>query len=260
MAQLERGTHLTREGAIAILTMSNPGKRNAFSVEMREDLTRHLEDLQRDSSCRAIVLQGADGCFSAGGDVSGFGTKTVIDYRAGLIASHRFVRLLITGEKPVVAAVEGYAYGAGLGLALCCDQVVAARDAKLCASFAKIGLMPDMGLLWTLPQRVGVGRAKEMIMLATVVGAEEGLGIGLVDEVADSGGALAAAMALAERFAATAPSATGLTKAMLARHPLGLEDQLEWEAQGQGLLFTTADVAEGVAAFRAKRPATFKGE
>src|SRR3546814_4151574 len=120
--------------------------------------------------------------------------------------------------------------------------------------------MPDMGLLWTLPQRVGVGRAKEMFMLATVVAAEEGLAAGLVDEVAEPGQALAGAMALAARFADTAPSATGLTKAMLARHPLGLEDQLEWEAQGQGLLFTTADVREGVAAFRAKRPAAFKGE
>src|SRR3546814_7131297 len=100
MAQLDRGTHLTREGAIAVLTMSNPGKRNAFSPEMRDDLTRHLEDLQADRSCRAIVLQGADGCFSAGGDVSGFGSKTAVDYRAGLLASHRFVRLLITGEKP----------------------------------------------------------------------------------------------------------------------------------------------------------------
>src|SRR3546814_8094461 len=111
MSQLDRGTHLTREGAIAVLTMSNPGKRNAFSPEMRDDLIRHLETLQRDPSCRAIVLQGADGCFSAGGDVSGFGSKTAVDYRAGLLASHRFVRLLITGETPVVAAVEGYAYG-----------------------------------------------------------------------------------------------------------------------------------------------------
>ena len=87
MAQLERGTHLTRDGAIAILTMSNPGKRNAFSVEMREDLTRHLEELQRDASCRAIVLQGADGCFSAG---------AVVDHRlrteAGDVAAFRAKR------------------------------------------------------------------------------------------------------------------------------------------------------------------------
>src|SRR3546814_12894150 len=100
--------------------------------------------------------------------------------------------------------------------------------------------MPDMGLLWTLPQRVGVGRAKEMIMLATVVAADEGLATGLVDEVAEPGQALAAAMALASRFADTAPSATGLTKAMPARHPPGLEAPPEREAHGPGLLFTAA--------------------
>ena len=164
---LQHGVNVHREDGIAVLTMHNPEKRNAFSPAIRDGLITHVEALMRDESCRALVLQGSGGTFCSGGDISTFEDRPAMAARRAMAQSHRYVRALITGGKPVIAAVEGYAFGGGLGLALCCDQVVAARDAKFCASFARVGLMPDIGLLWTLPQRVGLGVAKEMLMLAT---------------------------------------------------------------------------------------------
>src|SRR3546814_15808489 len=122
----------------------------------------------------AIVLTGSEGCFSAGGDVSRFATMP--PERGGqLVRDQReFLHLVMRGNKAVIAAVEGFSYGAGFGLAMACDHIVAARDAKFCAAFNKIGLMPDGGLLWTLPQRVGAERAREMLMLATLVAGAEG--------------------------------------------------------------------------------------
>ena len=257
---LQHGVNVHREDGIAVLTMHNPEKRNAFSPAIRDGLIAHVEALMRDASCRALVLQGSGGTFCSGGDITTFEDRPAMAARRAMAQSHRYVRALITGGKPVIAAVEGYAFGGGLGLALCCDQVVAARDAKFCASFARVGLMPDIGLLWTLPQRVGLGAAKEMLMLATVLGAEEALELGLIDEVAEPGGALDGALALARRFAAMAPGALALTKDALARFPMDIEEELTCEAQGQGLLFGTEDVREGVRAFFEKRDPRFVGK
>src|SRR3546814_982870 len=103
--------------------------------------------------------------------------------RGRLRAGHALVRLVARGEKPIVAAVEGYAFGAGFSLALLCDHVVAARDARFGAAFGKLGLMPDMDMLWTLPQRVGIGKARRLTMLSEPVSAEDAASLGIVGTV-----------------------------------------------------------------------------
>jgi enoyl-CoA hydratase/carnithine racemase len=169
------------------------------------------------------------------------------------------VEALWSSEKPVVAAVEGFAFGAGLSLALLADWIVAAEDAKFCASFGKVGLMGDMGLFWTLPQRVKAGKARRMLMLADVVAADEALEIGLVEEVAPKGEAFAAAMRKAETMAAAAPLPNRLTREALGQFPATLDDMLSYEAHGQGLLFTSTDTQEGLSAFFEKRRPVFRG-
>jgi len=254
------GVTVAQADGIAVVTIANPGKRNAFSTDIRVGLTRELPRLMDDPACRAIVLVGADGCFCSGGDITTFEALPPAPARALLRSSHGYLRPLIQGETPVIAAVEGFAFGAGLGLALACDQIVAADDARFCAAFARIGLMPDAAVTWTLQQRVGIGMAKEMCLLAREVKAAEALEIGLVDEVVPKGGALAAATALGRRFAEMAPRAIGLTKAVLARFPLGFEEALTVEAYSQGLLYATEDMQEGRRAFLEKRAPRFRGE
>ena len=160
----------------------------------------------------------------------------------------------------MVSAVEGGAFGGGLSVALLADQVISANNARFCASFAKIGLMPDVGLLATLTARVGIGRAKEICMLAEDVPASDALADGMVDELTAPGQALARAKEVAAEFAAMAPLAVGYTKAMTMRWPMTLVQELAWEGQLQGVLFSTDDLQEGRAAFFEKRKPAFKGK
>ena len=245
-----------RQGATAILTLDYPERRNALAVRMREELIAALDVLEGDASLRAIVITGAGAHFSAGGDISGMNVTDLAGGRERFRVTHRLVRMLIESSKPVIAAVEGWCVGAGLGLALCCDTVVAASDARFTAGFGKIGLIADFGLLHTLPRRIGEGRARQLLMRGTMLEAAAAERIGLIDELTKPGVALAAAMAIAEGYAAAAPLPVAMTKSYLAE---GLADALEWERNTQSTLFLTADHAEGKTAFLGKRTPSFKG-
>jgi 2-(1,2-epoxy-1,2-dihydrophenyl)acetyl-CoA isomerase len=247
-------------GPVRVIRLNYPARRNALSLELRAVLISAVETAMEDSEARALVLTGNGGAFCAGGDISSMQNVAGVSGRDRLARLHRLARLLVAGPKPVVAAVEGYAYGAGMSLALLCDQVVAARDAKFCCSFNKVGLMPDMAALWTVPQRVNAGWAKRLMMLAEEVDGETAHRIGLADHLAESGQALAEAMIVAERFAAAAPLPIAYTKAALARGPQPLEALLAQEADSQALLFNSKDFAEGRDAFLAKRKPAFSGQ
>jgi enoyl-CoA hydratase/carnithine racemase len=171
--------------------------------------------------------------------------------------THRMVRLLIKSSKPVIAAVEGFAVGAGLSVALCADTIVAAEGAQFAAGFGRVGLVADLGLPHTLPLRVGHGHARQILLYGERIAAVAAHRIGLVDHVVADGAALEAALARARLFHAMAPLPIALTKQFLAA---GLDAALDWERDTQAALFGTADHAEGKAAFLEKRPPRFTGQ
>ncbi|MCC7426618.1 MAG: enoyl-CoA hydratase/isomerase family protein [Alphaproteobacteria bacterium] len=245
-----------REGPLVILTMNQPERRNALSHQMREDLHAAFEAIEADKAVRAVVITGAQGHFSAGGDISGMNTRDALSGRERFRRIHRLIRLMVGGSKPVVAAVEGYAVGAGLSIATASDHVVASETAKFSAPFAKVGLMGDLGLLWTLPQRIGAGKARQMLLFGEMIGAAEALAIRLVDRMVKPGEALAVAKERALLLAELPPASHAMTKAVLAH---GLDEFLERERQGQALLLLTEDHEEGKRAFLEKRKPVFKG-
>lgn len=247
-----------RDGAV-ILTLNAPEKRNAVSTEMRIELRERLREAVDDSQCRAVILTGAGGTFCAGADVSQMVDNDIAYARQRLLILHDCVRLLASGGKPTLAAVEGHAVGAGLSLAAACDFVIAAPDAKLGAVFAKIGLVADCGLLWTLPQRIGQPRTKDLLYSARIVSGEEAAGIGLVDELAAPGAVLDAALARAATYAAGAPLALAATKSALSRGASSLDEVLALEPDMQLVMTFTADHAEAKKAFMEKRKPNFTG-
>lgn len=246
----------THEGPVAVLTLDHPARRNALALPMRDALLSALLAIEADRAIRAIVLTGAGGHFCAGGDISGMDAADLAAGRARFGVAHQIVRMLVRGRLPVVAAVEGACVGAGLALALCCDTIVVADDARLAAGFGAIGLVGDFGLLHTLPARVGLGRARQMLLYNEPVPPDVASATGLVDQVVPPGTALMAALKRALTLATAAPMPIALTKQVLSQ---GLDAMLDWERDTQAALFQTADHAEGRTAFLARRPPVFTG-
>jgi enoyl-CoA hydratase/carnithine racemase len=244
-------------GAVALVTLNLPDKRNSLVPELYRPLADLLEHLQDQREVRAIVLSGG-AHFCAGGPLDGLDTRGLA-MRADMRCGHRAIRAIVSGRLPVIAAVEGAAFGAGLSLAAACDFVVADAGSRFGAVFGKVGVMPDWGALWTLPQRVGLANARQMLMFQQVLDGELAAGIGLVDFLVPAGQVLASALARAEQLAQAAPGPLAVTKTFLARAPMTLDALLDWEADTQALLIGSADFAEGRDAFFAKRPAAFTG-
>jgi len=249
---------IEHRGAVAIVTLNMPEKRNALGAVLYRALSQTLTTLQDDPSVRALVLHGGKH-FCSGGDVSSLDSAPLA-MRSAMHVGHRAVRALTGGRLPAVAAVSGSAFGAGFSLAMACDFVVGDPSTTLCAAFGKVALTPDYGLMWTLPQRIGIGRARELLMLCQQVGAEEALSMQLIDRLVGPGETLEAALQLAKQLAAASPGAIATTKAMLSRSPLSLDTLLAWEADTQSLLARTQDLQEGVRAFAERRPPAFRGE
>jgi len=246
----------SRDGATAILTLNQPARKNALAMQMRTQLIEAIERIEPDSSVRAVVITGADGTFCSGGDISGMDAADFAYGRERFRITHRLVRLMIESAKPFVAAVEGWAAGAGMGVATCCDTVVAAEGAQFVSPFNRLGLVPDFGLLHTLPKRVGEGPARQIFLRGAPFDAAHGLKIGLVDEVVPNGSALTRALAIAAEYATAAPLPLAMVKNYMSR---GLAEALDWERTAQATMFLTADHAEGRDAFLAKRKPKFIG-
>jgi enoyl-CoA hydratase/carnithine racemase len=247
------------EGAIAIMTMNNPRKLNAFNWAMRASMYERLLEISADGRCRALVLTGAGGNLCAGGDISEMKQREVLEARVRSDLAVRIFRLLVTGTKPFVCAVEGNAAGAGVSFAAAADYTVAARDSKFTCAFIKVGLMPDVGGIWSLPRKVGHRKAMEMCAFAEPVEAGEALRIQLVNELCEPGKALERALQVAEKFARAPAVAMALMKAALNAGNDTVDRACATEVDFQSVLMNTADFGEAARAFLEKRKPNFTG-
>jgi 2-(1,2-epoxy-1,2-dihydrophenyl)acetyl-CoA isomerase len=244
---------------VATLTLDQPATRNAVSAQMREEIADAVRTVKQDRSIRALVLGGAGGHFCSGGDlrnIAGAGLDNQ-GWRERFHDLHQWLQDLLTLDRPVIAAVDGAAYGAGFGLALMADFVIATPRARFCLSFLRVGLVPDFGVFYTLPRVVGVQRAKELMLSAREVGAEEALRLGLVMELHAPEQLAARAQALAASFVQASPVAVSLIKRAVAAGG-DLATQLEHEANAQALALGTQVHRDAVQDFLAKRPPRFQ--
>lgn len=252
-------TILTEDsGAVRTITLNRPELRNAIDIPLRLALADALEAADRDAAVRAIVLTGAGSMFCSGGDISTMRRMSPTEALERAQLAQRVIRAIWNTPKPVIAAVEGGAFGAGLALAAACDRIVAATDARFATTFLNVGLAGDMGAYASLPARIGVAHTRQMLLMAKPIGADAALARGLVDDLAEPGRCLESATVDAHTLAARPAQALGVIKRMLAETPrLSGDDVLELEATQQATLFGTDDFAEGVAAFQEKRTPRF---
>lgn len=246
--------------SIACITLNRPEKYNAFNREMALQLQARLDDCRADS-IRAVYLTGTGKAFSAGQDLDevvdpeGPQVTTILKEHYNPIVT-RLRRL----EKPIVAAVNGVAAGAGANIALCCDVVVAARSASFIQAFSKIGLIPDSGGTYFLPRLIGFQKASALFMLGDKVGAEEAERLGMIYKVLPDESFAADSLQLATTLAALPTRGLALTKLALnnslSNH---FDDQLHDEELLQEKAGATEDYREGVAAFLQKRKPNFTG-
>lgn len=247
-----------RGDGIARIALNRPARRNALDDEVRNALTTLLPEVLADESVHALLLTGEDGHFCAGGDITTMEGLDPIRARARMKANHRIVNILAEAEKPVVTAIEGYAVGAGAGLAMLGDTAVIAESGVIGFPFFKVGLVPDYGILHTLPRRTGVARARQMLLHARMVPADEAVSAGLADELVPDGRAEEVAVERALALAAMPPFAFALAKRQLALWPGSLEAALEMEALAQAGCFGAEEFREGFSAFTEKRPPEFR--
>jgi 2-(1,2-epoxy-1,2-dihydrophenyl)acetyl-CoA isomerase len=249
---------------VAMVTLNRPDKLNAFNEVMHGALAQAFARIEADPGIRAVLLTGAGRGFCAGQDlgdrVMGEGDSPP-DLGDTLDRLYNpLIRRICRLERPVVCAVNGVAAGAGANLAFHCDIVLAARSAKFMEPFCKLGLVPDAGGTYILPRLVGAIRARGLALLGESLSAEQAEAWGLIWRVVDDERLIDEAMALARHLATQPTKGLGLIKrALLASETNSLDAQLDLERDLQREAGRTEDYREGVAAFMAKRPATFKG-
>jgi enoyl-CoA hydratase len=257
------GGPVTREqhDTVALVTLTRPDQLNALDEATVSALDAMVDELARDHATRCVVLTGAGKAFCAGADIKEFGAfPGSPEFRAMLDSGSAVLRKIELLPQPVVAAVNGFALGGGLELALACDLRVADALARFGVPEIKLGLLPGLGGTQRLPRTVPAGAATRMLMLGDPIDADEAHRIGLVDTIAPAGTVVAVALELATALAERAPLALAAAKLMLARgRDLPLEAALELERSTVASLFATEDRAEGVAAFLEKRRARFSG-
>ena len=262
MANEETSLLCEVEGGVATLTLNRPAVLNALNLALKSELAERIAELGRRRDVRAVVLTGSGRAFCSGGDIREMDAgRTPADTRERLLALHRSIFTpLATLEKPVIAAVNGVAVGAGLSLALACDLVFAAERASFGAVFSRRGLVPDSSAAFHLVRFVGVARAKELAFSGRIVNAGEALQLGLVQRVIADAELLRETQAYAATLAQGATVALGLTKRLLDLAPgSSLEAMVEHEIGAVIQAVGTADHAEALRAFGEHRTPVFNG-
>jgi 2-(1,2-epoxy-1,2-dihydrophenyl)acetyl-CoA isomerase len=254
----------SREGGVFTLTMNRPERLNALDPGLATALVESLTRAERDSAVRAIVLTGAGRGFCSGGDLvllrDARARKAPAELEGLLRAGAELVLKITQMAKPVLAAVNGPAAGAGMNLALACDFRVASDASSFSQSFAKVGLVPDFGGTWLLPRLVGPARAAELFITAATLSAAEAERLGIVNRVVPHESLLREAAALAAKLAAAPPLVVRAIKnALHGTHVEEIRRALDKEAALQAECFQSEDCAEGLNAFFEKRAPVFRG-
>lgn len=245
---------------IATVTLNRPDAMNATTDRLYGELEDLIPRLRADPEVGCVILTGAGRGFCAGADLKNRRTDLT---PLQLSARHRWILTSIMEplyrlEKPVIAAVNGAAAGAGANIPLACDIVIASDKASFTQSFAKVGLVPDFGGLYFLQRAVGLSRAKELAFTARKVEAAEALELGLVSKVVPHDDLLAEARAMAKLIVQNAPTSVAMSKALLNKSEYATFDQIvEYEILAQTVAFVSPDYMEGVMAFREKRKPAF---
>jgi enoyl-CoA hydratase len=246
--------NLTTADGVAILTINRPDARNAIDASVRDEMGAHLATLSRDDAVRALIFTGVGGkAFASGADIGELRERTHKDAFFGLNAA--LFQRVEDFPRPTVAAIEGYALGGGMELALACDIRVAGRSAKLGFPEVTLGIFPAAGGTWRLPRLVGLGRARELVFTGRTISAEEGKDVGLVEHVVDEGRSLDRAKELCAQIAKNAPLAVQVAKASLNAAARGA-DPASVEKLGQALLFDSPEKRDRMTAFLEKRKRT----
>ena len=254
------------DGAAGVIRFARPEARNALTDTMLSETRAAMERWELDRSIAAVVLTGDKIAFCAGGDMKGTVSSdmAVFDkyrHRHNQSVWHEFMRFLARYTKPVIAAVEGYAVGGGLEIALRCDFIIGSETAKLGMTEARLGLFPILGGAWSLAHAVGERKARELAFTGRRIGADEALALGLLNHVTPSGCAVSKAVEIAGEIAASAPLAVMAIKQAINRAGHQTFDQALTESGDlSALLMFSEDRKEGLEAFLGKRKPEFKGE
>jgi 2-(1,2-epoxy-1,2-dihydrophenyl)acetyl-CoA isomerase len=248
---------------VATLTFNRPAVRNAFNDAMAEEMQAALKNAERDENVRCLIITGAGQGFCAGQDLGALRDRDgEVSFREHLLKTYNpIVSKLRTLEKPVIAAINGAAAGAGWGIALACDMRYAADTAKFRLAFGAIGLAPDSGTSFFLPRFIGLGRALELAYTNEVLDARGALALGVVNKIFSSDQLIPATLELARQLAQSPTRGLGLAKrAMNYALNAGLAEALDYEAHLQEIAGRTIDHHEGVQAFLEKRQPRFIGK
>jgi enoyl-CoA hydratase/carnithine racemase len=250
---------------VATITLSRPDRLNSLTFQIYEELRDTFAALDHEDAVRAVVITGQGRAFCSGGDVESIIGELFARDMQGLVAFTRVTGALIRNiralRRPVIAALNGIAVGAGAVIALACDFRIASTAAKIGFIFPKVGLCgADMGATYLLPRVVGLGRASELLFLGDIIGAEEAHRIGLFGRVVAPEECVPHARALAERLASGPAFANAMTKQMLeSEHQMSLDQAIEAEAQVQAICMQHPDFRTAYDAWVAKRPIVFAG-
>jgi len=252
------------DGHVAVLTLNRPEKRNAFSPELLRLWREALLEAQQTDTVRAIVLTGAGPDFCAGGDLDNMRKRlgeAALDRKQSLAQEIQTIPLTLAGiDKPVLAAVNGAATGAGMDMALMCDLRVAGEGSRFAERYIHVSLVPGAGGAWFLPRVVGTSRALELLWTGRFVAAQEALSLGLVNEVVPDAQVLPHTLALARRIAEAPPIAVRMTKrAVLQGMSMDLRAHLDQISSHMAVVTSTQDHREAIEAFFAKRRPNFTG-
>ncbi len=238
------------------IQINRPEKLNAVNFDVREALLQALPAIVEDPDIRAIVLGGVGGNLSAGGDVPSMEGLSDEGARERLQHIHRLCRIIWNADVPIVTAAEGIAAGGAVGLALLGDHIIVGRSTKIMVPFLKLGLVPDWGMMRSLPLRVGLPQARRLILETATIEGERAVEIGLADRVLDDSAVMSAAIKQAERLSRLPRGAVAMVKARLRQQP-SFEQDLVNEERDQVRGLTSEEFEEGFRAYTEKRSADF---